>query len=54
MLLTPLHSAIVISVFVQRVKVWPWRSPPGNPCVRNDAYIRVAGELLPEHFNAMV
>ena len=54
MLLTPFHHAVIASAFMQRIKVWPRCLPPSNPCVGNNAYIGVARELLPEHFDAVI
>lgn len=53
-LLAPCHHALEVPASVPHVEVWPWRYPPGNPGVGDDADVRVAGELLPEHFDAVV
>lgn len=53
-LLAPCHHALKIPAFMQRVEVGPRRQPSGNPGVGNDTDIRIAGELLPEHLDAMV
>ena len=54
MLLTPLHHALVIPAFMQRVEVWPRRFFSGNPGVGDDAHVGVTSQFLPEHFDTVI
>ena len=54
MILTPHRHAIIVPALMQPVEVWPWCLSLGNPGVGDDAHIGVAGELLPEHLDAVI